>query len=58
VEAERALRFVVSLLLVASLFAFPDLLWWVPWFIGFALVAAGLSGICPMVSALRAIGLR
>lgn len=37
---------------------FLGLLWWLPWFVGFALIGAGLSGMCPMVIALRYFGLR
>ena len=33
-------------------------LWIVPWFIGFALFGAGLSGICPMVLGLKRLGFR
>ena len=57
-EAERALRLLIAGLLTLALFAPPDLLWWLPWFIGFALIGAGLSGICPMVQALRWVGMR
>ena len=57
-EAERALRLFVVALLALALFALPQLLWWLPWFIGFALIGAGLSGICPMVQALRWVGMR
>lgn len=57
-EAERALRLLIATLLGISLFVLPAPLWWLPWFIGFALVGAGLSGICPMVQALRWVGLR
>lgn len=57
-EAERALRMFVVALLALALFALPQLLWWLPWFIGFALIGAGLSGICPMVQALRWVGMR
>ena len=57
-EAERALRLLVAGLLALALFAWPDLLWWLPWFIGFALIGAGLSGICPLVQALRWVGMR
>ena len=56
-EAERALRFVIIGLLALGLFLFPAVLWWVPWFLGFALIGAGLSGLCPMVQALRWAGL-
>ncbi|HEY9199708.1 MAG TPA: hypothetical protein VIR60_10100 [Gammaproteobacteria bacterium] len=57
-EAERALRLLIVGLLGLSLFGAPELLWWLPWFIGFALIGAGLSGICPMVQALRWLGMR
>lgn len=57
-EAERALRLLVASLLAISFFVLPDLLWWLPWFIGFAMIGAGLSGLCPMVHALRWIGMR
>jgi hypothetical protein len=57
-EAERALRMILVAMLGLSLFLAPALLWWLPWFIAFALIGAGLSGICPMVSALRWVGMR
>jgi hypothetical protein len=57
-EAERALRLILVAILGLALFLAPELVWWLPWFIAFALIGAGLSGICPMVSALRWIGMR
>lgn len=57
-EAERALRLVVVGFLVLSYVVFGKELWFFPWFIGFALLGAGLSGICPMVLSLRWIGFR
>jgi hypothetical protein len=57
-EAERALRLILVAMLGLALFLAPALLWWLPWFIAFALIGAGLSGICPMVSALRWVGMR
>jgi len=57
-EAERALRLVVFVFLVLSYAVFNKELWFFPWFIGFALFGAGLSGICPMVLSLRWIGFR
>lgn len=57
-EAERALRLIIVALLIITQFVFPQLLWWLPWFIGFALIGAGMSGICPMVLGLRGIGFR
>lgn len=57
-EAERAFRFVVAAFLIVSYVVFHEALWFFPWFLGFAFVGAGLSGVCPMVLALRALGLR
>lgn len=58
IEAERALRLVLVLLLILSYVLFYRQLWIVTWFVGFALVAAGLSGICPMIMTLRKLGFR
>lgn len=57
-EAERTLRFIVALFISLPLIPSLEFLWWIPWFTGFALIGAGLSGICPMVLALRFAGLR
>jgi hypothetical protein len=58
-EAERALCLIVSASLLLTYGLFFDQLWFIPWFIGFALFGAGLSGICPMILGLRSIfGLR
>jgi len=57
-EAERALRFIVVVFVVVPHQPGFEVLWWIPWFVAFALVGAGLSGICPMVLSLRYIGLR
>lgn len=57
-EAERALRLVIVAFLILSYVLFPGELWFFPWFIGFALIGAGLSGICPMVLSLRRAGFR
>ena len=57
-DAERALRFVIAGILIVSYVLFNDQLWFIPWFVGFALTVAGLSGICPMVIALKRLGFR
>ncbi|BAV34276.1 hypothetical protein SCL_1985 [Sulfuricaulis limicola] len=57
-EAERALRLVVAAFLIVSYVVFSTELWFFPWFIGFALFGAGLSGICPMVMGFRWVGFR
>jgi hypothetical protein len=57
-EAERGLRLVVTTLMVLTYGIFHQQLWVFPWFIGFALFSAGLSGICPMILFLKRLGLR
>ncbi len=57
-EAERSMRLLVAFLLVLSFAMFPKLLWFVPWFIGFALFGAGASGVCPLLSLLKWTGFR
>jgi hypothetical protein len=57
-EAERVLRLVVAGFLIVSFIVFGKELWFFPWFIGFALFGAGLSGICPMVMGFRWAGFR
>lgn len=57
-EAERGWRLTVASMLLISLLAFPDYLWWFPWFMGFAILGAGLSGVCPMFLAMKWIGLK
>jgi hypothetical protein len=57
-SAQRALRAVLAMLLLLSYVLFVNQLWIVNWFVGFALMAAGISGICPMLAALQKIGFR
>ena len=57
-EAERALRLVIALILLLSLFVFPEHAWWMAWFVAFALLGAGLSGVCPMLTSLRLLGFK
>jgi hypothetical protein len=57
-EAERALRLMFSMVLVVTYLVFNEQLWLIPWFAGFALVVAGLSGICPMLLFFEKLGFR
>lgn len=57
-ESERVLRLILALLLLFSYVLFYGHLWIITWFVGFALVAAGLSGICPMILTLKKLGFR
>jgi len=55
-EAERALRLVVASMLVLALFLFQSQLWWLGWFIGFSMLGAGISGVCPLLTILSYLG--
>jgi len=57
-EAERGWRLLVATMLVISVFVFPEPLWFFPWFMGFAILGAGISGVCPMFLGLKWSGLR
>ena len=57
-EAERGWRLTVAALLAISIFVLPEALWFLPWFMGFAILGAGVSGVCPMFLALKWAGLR
>jgi hypothetical protein len=57
-ESERALRLVFAAVLLVTYVLFNRELWLFPWFAGFALTVAGLSGICPMLLFLEKVGFR
>lgn len=57
-DAERAWRLTVASTLVLSVFVFSEQLWFFPWFMGFAIFGAGLSGVCPGLISLKLIGFR
>jgi hypothetical protein len=55
-EAERILRLLMAGVLFLSFALWPAQLWFIPWFIGFALFGAGVSGVCPSLSLLKWLG--
>ncbi|MFP5505033.1 MAG: hypothetical protein ACLGH6_02430 [Gammaproteobacteria bacterium] len=57
-EAERAWRLAVAVMLAISVYAFNEQLWFFPWFMGFAIFGAGLSGVCPVLISLKLLGFR
>lgn len=58
-EAERMLRWIVfTLVLLGTITYTEKTLWFFPWFVGLMLLLAGITGICPMVMALRKFGLK
>ncbi len=58
-DAERMLRWIVMLLILLGVLQQTEhLFWFFPWFVGLMLLLAGVTGICPMVMALRKLGLK
>lgn len=57
-EAERGWRLAVALMLIVSLLIYAKTLWFFPWFMGFAIMGAGVSGVCPVFLALKWAGLK
>ena len=57
-EAERAWRIMVAAILLPTYVFFYHLLWFVPWFLAFAILGAGVSGICPGAFSLKRIGFK
>ncbi len=57
-EAERAFRLVIAISLLVSCCVFPKTLWFFPWFVGFALFMAGITGICPISISFKKLGFR
>lgn len=57
-SAERAWRLSVATMLVLAFYVLNQQLWFVPWFMGFAILGAGLSGVCPVLSSLRLLGFK
>ena len=56
-ESERCWRLVVGVMLSITYYYY-DVLWFFPWFMGFAIFGAGLSGVCPVLLAIRWAGLK
>ncbi|MEA3413439.1 MAG: hypothetical protein U9R74_18165 [Pseudomonadota bacterium] len=72
-DAERAWRLVVGVMLFvgfvllnpayallpsSSQQSVEFLSWFLPWFMGFAILGAGLSGLCPLLMVIRALGFK
>ena len=61
-DAFRVLRLSFAVVMAAAYLAVYEynieVLWFVPWFLGFALLGAGVSSVCPLFLAMRWIGFR
>ena len=58
----RALRILFSVVLTLSYVAVHEygyeIVWFFPWFLGFALLGAGVSSVCPVLLGMRWLGFR
>lgn len=58
----RALRILFSVVLTASYVAVYEykieVVWFFPWFFGFALLGAGISSVCPVLLGMRWLGFK
>lgn len=57
-EAERGMSLLVGAMLLLGYFLLNPILWFLSWFVGFALVGSGVSGFCPMLITLKWLGLK
>lgn len=61
-EAFRALRIFFAVAMSAAYLGVHEydfeVIWFLPWFFGFALMGAGVSSVCPVLLAMRWLGFR
>lgn len=61
-DAFRAWRLTVAVMLGASFLLVREynieVLWFFPWFMGFAILGAGVSGVCPVLLLIRWLGFK
>ena len=61
-ESFLVMRLVLASVVLASYVAVHEydveLLWFFPWFVGFAVLGAGVSGVCPVYLAIRWLGFK
>jgi len=57
-NAPRIWRFMVGSILFVSFLLFNNELWFIPWFMGFAIFGAGISGVCPMLFMIQKLGFK
>ena len=58
IPSERGWSLLVALIFIVSFVFFFETLWFIPWFMGFAILGAGVSGVCPMLIAFKYMGFK
>lgn len=58
IDSEQVLRLVVGGLLLVSYEFYPETFWYLPWLLGFALLGAAITGICPCILGLKTWGFK
>ena len=56
-DGELMWRLVVAVMVLLT-YSFTEYFWFFPWFMGLTILGAGVSGVCPILSALRWIGFK
>ena len=56
-EAERMLRFTVATTLSLGLI-YNEMLWFIPFFVAFNVLLAGITGLCPLILVYKKMGFR
>lgn len=61
-DAARVWRIIVAVMLGGSFILLHEydfeMVWFFPWFLGFAILGAGVSGVCPVLLLIRWVGFR
>jgi len=57
-NADRVWKLFVGTLLFVSFVLYFQYLWFIPWFLGFAILGAGISNVCPMLEMIRFAGFK
>jgi hypothetical protein len=57
-DAERSWRLLLGSVLIVVYVIFFEQVWYLAWFMGFAIFGAGLSGFCPLLITLKSLGFR
>jgi len=55
-DSERGFRLLAALILVLGYVLFRENLWFLTWFLGFSILGAGVSSVCPALTMMKWAG--